>query len=293
MSSELYIEHFGFTERPFKLLPDPDFIYWSKSHRRAFSILEYGLTTNAPLTVVTGEVGTGKTTLIQALLSTIDGSKTVGLISNAQGGRGDLLRWLLHSLKVAPTPGADYVTLFHEFQSFVINEYADGRTVLLIIDEAQNLAVETLEELRMLTNINSNKDELLQIILLGQPELRATLSRPELRQLAQRVTVAYHIHPMEYKTMLRYIRHRLQHVGGTGKEFSSQAARMIYDHSGGIPRLVNRICDIACVYAASSGYAVVGLGTIREMVRDGIIITQRPAPLILNNPIGVTSKAAE
>ena len=293
MSNELYTELFGFTERPFKLLPDPDFIYWSKGHRRAFSILEYGMVTNAPLTVITGEVGTGKTTLIQALLKIIDSSKTVGLISNAQGGRGDLIRWVLYSLGVSPSPDADYVTLFHEFQNFVINEYANGRTVLLIIDEAQNLSIEALEELRMLTNINSNKDELLQIIIVGQPELRTILARQELRQLAQRVTVTYHINPMKYGTMVYYIRHRLEHVGGSGKEISYQAMRMIFDHSGGIPRLVNKICDIALVYAGSSGHSIVGLGTIREMIRDGTIVPKKKKPLVLDKPVPTDKTSQE
>ena len=152
--------------------------------------------TQAPITVLTGEVGAGKTTLLQALISQIHSDVVVGLISNAQGGRGELLRWVLNAFDQPAEPQADYVALFQQFVDFVLAQYAAGLSVLLIIDEAQNLSPETLEELRMLTNINSGKDELLQLVLLGQPELREVIAQPELRQFAQRVSVSYHLEPM-------------------------------------------------------------------------------------------------
>jgi len=290
---DLYTNHFDFAERPFSLLPDPDFLFWSKAHTRAFSILEYGLVTRAPLTVVTGEVGTGKTTLVQALLKHIDEDVTIGLISNAQGGRGDLLRWVLSALNITPDPAGDYVTLFEQFQDFVIDEYAAGRFVVLIIDEAQNLAHEALEELRMLTNINSNKDEILQLILLGQPELRLRITDPALRQFAQRVTATYHIEPMDLTTTRHYIRHRLTHVGGTGQEISPQAIRLVFETSQGIPRMINKICDLALVYTASAGHKTVSLTTIKELIKDGVILPTRPLPLYLKNPIEIPERAAE
>lgn len=293
MSRNLYIEHFNFSERPFSLLPDPDFLFWSKEHARAFSVLEYGLVTHAPLTVVTGEVGTGKTTLIQALLKQIDEDATIGLISNAQGGRGEFLRWVLSALNISPDPSGEYVTLFEQFQDFVISEYAAGRFVVLIIDEAQNLTHETLEELRMLTNINSNKDEVLQFILLGQPELRLQITDPALRQFAQRVTATYHLEPMDLNTARQYIRHRLQHVGGTGQEISSQAIRLIVETAQGIPRMINKICDLALVYTASAGHKTVSVTTIKELIDDGIILPTRPLPLYLKNPVSIPEKAAQ
>ncbi len=293
MTPDLYTDHFNFSERPFSLLPDPDFLFWSKAHTRAFSILEYGLVTRAPLTVITGEVGTGKTTLVQALLKHIDEDFTVGLVSNAQGGRGDLLRWVLSALDIAPERTGDYVTLFEQFQDFVIEEYAAGRTVVLIIDEAQNLTHETLEELRMLTNINSNKDEVVQFILLGQPELRLRITDPTLRQFAQRVTATFHLEPMDLTTTRHYIRHRLIHVGGTGQEISPQAIRMIFETAQGIPRMINKICDLALVYTASAGHKTVSLTTIKELVRDGVILPTRPLPLYLKDPVKLPERAAE
>ncbi len=293
MSPDLYTDHFNFSERPFSLLPDPDFLFWSQAHTRAFAILEYGLVTHAPLTVVTGEVGTGKTTLVQALLRQIDEDITIGLISNAQGGRGDLLRWVLSALDIPPDPSDDYVTLFEQFQDFVIDEYAAGRFVVLIIDEAQNLTHEALEELRMLTNINSNKDALLQLILLGQPELRMRITDPSLRQFAQRVTATYHLDPMDLATTRQYIRHRLCHVGGTGQEISPQAIRLIHETSQGIPRMINKICDLALVYTASAGHRTVSVTTVKELIQDGVILPTRPLPFYLKNPVDIPERAAE
>lgn len=293
MSADLYLDHFGFSERPFSLSPDPDFLFWSRAHSRAFSVLEYGIVTRAPLTVVTGEVGTGKTTLIQALLRGLEPDQVVGLISNAQGDRGDLLRWVLNALGVAHTDGADYVTLFQTFQDYVLGVYAEGGHVVLIIDEAQNLGAETLEELRMLTNINSGKDELLQLILVGQPELRLMIERPELRQFAQRVTATYHLEPMDAVTTRDYILHRLDHVGGTGREFTDEAIATIHAESNGIPRIVNKMCDLALVYSASAGQDHVDAATVHELVDDGLLLRPYQDPLFLTNRKSPVRKAAE
>ena len=249
--------------------------------------------THAPLTVLTGEVGMGKTMLLQALLRQVDEDVTLGLISNAQGDRGDLLRWVLNALNVPLPDETDYVSLFQHFQNFVVNEYAAGRHVVLIIDEAQNLGADMLEELRMLTNINSGKDELLQIILAGQPELREILSRTELRQFAQRVTVTYHLDPFTRSDTAAYIRHRLQWVGGTGNEISPQAISHIHLEAEGIPRSINKLCDLALVYAASAEARLVGKPVINELIRDGIILKPAPPPFILTNRIDTTGKAAE
>lgn len=293
MCSSLYNDHFGFRERPFSLAPDPKFLYWSKAHTRALSVLNYGLVTRAPLTVVSGEVGTGKTTLVQELLRSIGDDVTVGLISNARGDRGDLLRWVLSALDIPAPEGVDYVTLFQRFQDFVLDEYAAGRHVVLIVDEAQNLGVETLEELRMLTNINSGKDELLQIILVGQPELRDLIRQPSLRQFAQRVTASYHLEPMDLNTTLKYIMHRLRHAGGTGQEFTIEAIVRIFEESEGIPRVVNKLCDLALVYASSGEEEKVDVTIIEELINDGLILKPFRSPLLLTNQLKDIGKAAE
>lgn len=293
MTAGLYNDHFGFSDRPFSLSPDPDFLFWSKAHIRAKAVLEYGVMTRAPLTVVSGEVGTGKTTLIQSLLRNIEDDVTVGLISNARGDRGDLLRWVLGAFDVPAPEGADYVTLFQTFQDFVLAEYAAGRHVVLIVDEAQNLGADALEEMRLLTNINSGKDELLQIIMVGQPELRDMICQPRLRQLAQRVTATYHLEPMDLKTTIDYVTHRLTHVGGTGEEFTEEALRHIHEEAAGIPRMVNKLCDLALVYASSAGEMQVGLATIKELIRDGLVLKPYRSPLLLVNQDEEHGKAAE
>lgn len=293
MSADLYSEHFGFSERPFSLSPDPDLLFWTKDHQRAYTILEYGFETRAPLTVVTGEVGIGKTTLIQALLLRDQENEIIGLISNAQGNRDDLLRWVLNALEIDPLGADSYVALFERFQDFVIDAYAKGKRTVLIIDEAQNLGIETLEELRMLTNINSGKHELLQLILVGQPELRSMIQLPELRQFAQRVTATYHLRPLDPATSIKYIRHRLQSVEGTGDEFDTAALEIVLQGSEGIPRIINKMCDLALVYAASAGKMVVDAEIMNELIQDGVILQTTSDPLFLTQRADLPNKAAE
>lgn len=278
MAGQLYLEHFGFTGRPFSILPDPAMIFWSPDHGRAFAVLEYGLMTHAQLTVVTGEVGTGKSTLIQALLRRADPQIRIGLVSNARGDRGDLLRWVLNALDVAYPAEADYVRLFHIFQDFVVSCYGAGQRVVLIFDEAQNLGMDMLEELRMLTNINSGTDELLQLMLLGQPELREMITRPELRQFAQRVSATYHLGGMDAATTAAYIRHRLRQVGGTGHEIAPEAVARVHAESEGVPRVINKICDLALVYASAADRRVVGPELIDELIADGLVLRPQAAP---------------
>lgn len=273
--SDIYLQQFGLRQRPFTLLPDPDFLFWTGGHRRAYSILEYGILSRAPITVITGEVGTGKTTLVQALLGALDEEVTVGLISNAQGGRGELIRWTLNALSIDHPPGLDYVGMFQLLQDFLLTEYAEGRYVVLIIDEAQNLSYEALEELRMLTNVNSNKDELLQLILVGQPELRDMVEDHRLRQFAQRVVASYHLDPMSAEAVGDYVRHRLRHAGGTGEEFTQEAIDLIARTSQGVPRLVNKMCDISMVFASATENGFVDRETVEDVLNEKIFIETR------------------
>jgi type II secretory pathway predicted ATPase ExeA len=273
----LYTDFFGLAERPFTLVPDPDFLYWSQQHQRAFVVLEYGILSRAPITLITGEIGAGKTTLLQALLRNVDEDVTIGLVSNAQGDRGELVAWILSALDVVVERDLDYVAMFRTLQDFLIDEYASGRRVILIFDEAQNLSLEGLEELRMLTNINSNKDELLQLVLVGQPELREMIMRPELRQFAQRVAANYHLPRMDPATVEGYLRHRLQVAGGSGDEFEPDACVMIAEATEGVPRLVNQLADIAMVYAWTQDSRTVSSETVALVLSEGLFLGATPS----------------
>lgn len=269
-SDKLYMDFFGFSERPFTLVPDPDLLFWSEQHRRAYSILEFGTLSGSPVTLITGEIGAGKTTLIQALLRDAHPDTKVGLISNAQGGRGELMQWILNSFSVTYDSSESYVQLFQAFQDFLLSEYAAGRRVVLVIDEAQNLSLEGLEELRMLTNINSGKDVLLQLILVGQPELRDMVRGPSMQQLAQRVAASFHLKAMDADTTARYIAYRLSAAGGDGQEITSKACAMIHAETGGVPRLVNQLCEFSLLYAWAAETRVVTDDILRQVLDDGV-----------------------
>ena len=269
-SLDLYTNFFGLKERPFSLVPDPDFLFWSDAHVWAYSMLEYGVLTRAPITMITGEVGTGKTTLLHHLIKSVGPDVKIGLVSNAHGERSELLRWVLMALS-QPAPSQDsYVDLFSRFQAHLIEEYAAGRRVILIFDEAQNLSRESLEELRMFTNINANKDELLQIVLVGQPELRDIVRRRDMTQFAQRISSSFHLPAMTLDIMRSYITHRLKVAGGATVLFTPEATQMIHQSTGGIPRLVNQLCDLSLVYAYTEGEKIVTLPTVQRVVVDGV-----------------------
>ena len=267
---DIYNAHFGLFERPFSLLPDPDFLFWTVPHQRAFAMLEYGVLTRAPITLITGEVGAGKTTLLQQLLRSVGPDVRIGLVSNAHGGLGELLRWVLMALGQPAPADMGYVDLFARFQAFLIAEYAAGRRVILIFDEAQNLSRESLEELRMFTNINSGKDELLQLVLVGQPELRTMVLRPDLTQFAQRVASSFHLPAMDATTVRNYVRHRLTVAGAAHEIFSPLAIKEVHRATGGVPRLVNQLCDLAMVYAYTKAQRRVLCKTVQQVLNDGV-----------------------
>lgn len=267
---DIYTAHFGLKERPFSLVPDPDFLFWSSGHQRAYAMLEYGILTRAPITLITGEVGAGKTTLLHHLLRSMGEDVRIGLVANAQGARGELLHWVLLALGQTAAPGAGYVDLFGQFQTFLISEYALGHRVILIFDEAQNMSRESLEELRMFTNINTGKDELLQLVLVGQPELRDMVRRPDLTQFAQRVAASFHLTAMDAQTVRSYISHRLQVAGAETEIFSPSAKTLIHDATRGVPRLVNQLCDLSMVYAFTKEQQKVSRLTVQQVLDDGV-----------------------
>ena len=240
-------------------------------------MLEYGLASQAGFTVITGEIGCGKTTLIRHLLNNVDRDVTVGLLSNTQRSIGKLLQWVLLAF------GLDYhakekVALYQTFYDFVIDEYSRNRRTVLIIDEAQNLGAETLEELRMLSNVNADKDLVLQLILVGQPELREMLRGRELVQFAQRIAVDYHLAPLARAQATEYISHRLKVAGGDPKLFESGACDIVHIFARGIPRLINILCDTALVYGYAAQAKRVDVALVREMVADksdSVLFSQR------------------
>ena len=263
----MYEEFFGLTEKPFSIQPDPSFLYWGRTHRLAYAMLEYGVLNHAGISVITGEVGCGKTTLIHRLLEQLSNTHSVALLSNVQQGRGDLLSWILMGFGQT-FAGKSHVELFSQLQTFFIGEYAKGKRVVLIIDEAQNLSLDMLEELRLLSNINAGKDQLLQLILIGQPQLKGMLNRPELLQLAQRIGSDFHLTPLTKDEVHAYIETRLTIAGCRRRIFTDRAIELIAEQSRGVPRVINIIADTALVYAFSAEDLVVGVETVRNVIRD-------------------------
>ncbi len=264
----MYEEYFGFREEPFSLTPDPAFLYFSRQHRLAYSLLEYGVLKQAGFTVITGDVGCGKTTLIRRLLDELKLQVTIGLIDNTHPRLTNLAEWMAMAFGLV-YKSRDPVELYDAFVQFLLAEHSANRRAILVIDEAQNLDAASLEELRTLSNINVGKYQVLQIILVGQPELKTTLSRPELRQFAQRVVAHYDLKAFSEDETLSYIHHRLQHAGGHSEIFSLDACRLIYRQSGGVPRLINLLCGTALVYAYAEEARQVSRDLVEIVLNDG------------------------
>lgn len=263
----MYLEFYGLNSKPFSLIPDPAFLFLSSQHSIAYHTLEYGLLEQAGITVITGEVGAGKTTLLRHLLNQHrEDELVVGLMANTQEDTGkQLMKWV--SLAFDLGHSHHKVSLLKRFQKFLISNYAAGKKTILIIDEAQNLTAKALEELRLLNNINANQDELLKIVLVGQPELLELMTRPELSQFAQRVTLEFHLRSLSPADTLGYVRHRLEVAGVTEEIFDEAALYAIYFLSGGVPRLVNTLCDFSLLYGFSCGKKNIEVKDILEVVR--------------------------
>ena len=276
----MYEAFYGLREKPFSLLPDPSFLYFTRKHQLTLTMLQYGLTNQAGFTVISGGIGTGKTTLIRHLLNNMEQDTTVGLISNTHSAFGDLLQWVLLAYNL-DYKDRDQVDMYRTFVDFMIREYAEKRRTILIVDEAQNMSAETLEELRMLSNVNADKDQVLQVILVGQQELRDTLRRPELVQFAQRISVDYHLTALDAEETVAYIAHRLQVAGGPPNLFEHEASAAIHRYSGGVPRLINLLCDTALVYGFAEQRATIDARLVDDVARDkrqgGIFPGQGPA----------------
>ena len=276
----MYEAHFGLHEKPFSLLPDPRFLYAGRTHAMAMHMLEYGLAEQTGYVVLTGEVGTGKTTLLRHLLRSVDQHVLIGLVTNTHSSFGELMKWIMLAFDL-DYAAKDAVAQHQIFTDFLIERYAHGQRVVLIVDEAQNLGRDALEQLRMLSNINAESDHLLQLILVGQPELRQLLNSDSLRQFVQRISIDYHLKPLERDDTGAYIRHRLETAGGAPDIFEPAALAAVHYFARGLPRLVNSLCDLALVYAFAEDRQDVDFDTvcsvIETRVQDGLS-TFRPLP---------------
>jgi len=263
----MYESFYGLKEKPFTLLPDPDYLYLSPKHQRALTLLEYGMMNQAGFSVICGDTGAGKTTLIRRLLAELGDETKVGLITNTHQSFGELLNWVLMAFGL-DGDGKSKAQMHQMFIDFLIEQYANNKHTVLIVDEAQNMGADTLEELRMLSNINADKDQVLQVILAGQPALRETLRKPELMQFAQRIAVDYYLESLSQEETQAYINHRLSVAGSQKNIFTADACAAIFKYSGGTPRLINLLCDTAMVYGFAEQSLIISEQLVHDVVRE-------------------------
>jgi len=264
----MYERFYRLRERPFALTPDPDYLYPSRVHREALSYLRYGIESHAGFVVITGAIGSGKTTLLQTMMRGLDSQTTVARVMNTLLEPRELLEAVMIDLGL-DADAKSKPALLKILGEFLVNERAAGRLVLLVIDEAQNLSLPALEEIRMLSNLETEKSKLLQIILIGQPDLRDKLERPELEQLRQRITVSYHLEALDADETWRYINHRLGRASiGAPLEFPRGVTERIHQRSNGVPRLINVIADATLVFGYGEERSEIDEALIEEVIAD-------------------------
>lgn len=262
----MYESFYNFSTKPFALLPDTSFLYQGSEHQTAYNLLEYGILSQAPFMVLTGDPGMGKTSLLQKLIAEHGKNHRIGMVTNARYDIEHLLPWILLSLGLS-TKRLDPVEAYHLFSEFLVEESKHHRRVILIVDEAQSLGVELLEELRLLSNMNDGRTLKLQIILSGQPDLHTILQRIDMTQFAQRIVVDYHLKPLSEVDTASCIRHRIQIAGGRPSLFTNKACALVHRLSRGNPRLINQIADIALTY----GYAEQAKVITRKLVAQAAL----------------------
>lgn len=260
----MYESYYGFTRKPFSLMPEPAFLFMTEQHKQALTVLEYGLSNQVGFIILTGEIGAGKTTLAHYLLNDIDDSFTVGFIRQTHQSFGSLMEWvgMAFGLKFGESPHE----MLADFTTFLVEEYAAGKRVLLILDEAQNLSGEQLEQLRLLSNINADQDFVMQIMLLGQPGLRDLLREPSLEQFAQRIAASFHLGGMSRQETQGYIHHRILAAGSRDTIFTPDACAVIHRIGKGLPRLINLICDTALVYGYGAGAPRIDAALVSDFI---------------------------
>jgi len=272
----MYKSFFGLSETPFSITPNPRYLYMSERHTEALAHLIYGIKDSGGFIQLTGEVGTGKTTLIRSLLQRLPDNADVALILNPQLSATEFLAAILAELGIPLPQDPDSLkALTDSLNRFLLKNHSKGRRTVLIVDEAQNFAVDVLEQIRLLTNLETAKQKLLQITLIGQPELRTMLARNDLRQLAQRITGRYHLQPLSQEDTEKYVRHRLQVAGSSREIFDTRACRELYRLSAGIPRVINVIADRALLGAYTQDSHEIGPALVRQAATEVYAVTSR------------------
>jgi general secretion pathway protein A len=264
----MYEKFFNLKTKPFELVPNPEFLFLSRPHKKAMTYLDYGIKEKIGFILLTGEVGSGKTTIIQNLIRGMNSDVKLSKIFNTKLSSGQLLAMINDDFGLRVN-GKDKITLLRELNDFLIQQYTNNSQSVLIIDESQNLTPELLEEIRLLSNLETDKSKLLQIILVGQPELRKTLSLPELRQLRQRISITFHIYPLTRKETEEYIFHRLEIAGNREAiSFQDGTIDIIHNFSRGIPRLINIICDFLMLSAFVEETKELSLDLVKEVTGE-------------------------
>jgi len=264
----MYCKFYGLKERPFNVTADPTFFFSSRKHEEAYSHLLYGVSQRKGIIVLTGEIGTGKTTLCRFFLSQLEKKFKTAFILNPYFSEAQLLEAIVKDYGLAVNDRSK-LALVYSLNEFLIAQSEEGNNVVLIIDEAQNLKPQHLEQIRLLSNLETQKHKLIQIILVGQPELNRMLNLYDLRQLQQRIMVRYHITPLDKTEVRRYIEHRIRAAGADKKiDFSDEAIDMILDFSSGVPRLLNIICDRALLAGFVADTRRIGLETVNKCVEE-------------------------
>ncbi len=263
-----YLDHFKLNEPPFRLTPDPEFVYWSKQHARAKAYMESTIWLADGFVVITGEIGSGKTTLLQSFLSELEDDIVYAVVSQTQLTSTQFLQAVLTEFGFKPF-NKRKVELLDMLNMFLIEQYSNGKKVVLIVDEAQNLSRKVLEEIRMLSGIETHKEKVLRIILAGQPELKDTLDSPSLKQLVQRIRLRFHLGPLDESELHEYVDHRLRIAGSeSGALFGEDCYGLIHRFAGGIPRLINTLCDTALLCAFADEKPQVDLDSLNAAIDE-------------------------